>query len=88
MEKYGYRNISSRDEFEKASKKGGKINYGPPEKKHLTNYDFIDWGTQGDWGMPGQTRYFVKTIDDLIGASSKASTSIENKRKPKGYVGW
>lgn len=88
MEKYGYKNISSRQEFEKASKKDGKFNYGPPSKKNLTNYDFVDWTTQGNWGMPGQTRYFVKGIEDLFGASDKMSKSVKGERKPKGYVGW
>jgi len=88
MGKHGYKNISSRNEFEKASKKDGKFNYGPPGKKHLTEYDFIDWATQGDWGMPGQTRYFVKPIEDLLKASDKMSKPIMKKRDPKGYVGW
>ena len=38
--------------------------------------------------MPGQTRYYVKTIDDLINANGKMSSTITNERKPKGYVGW
>jgi len=88
MEKYGYRNISSRNEFEKASKKDGKVNYGPVSGKNLTNYNFIDWSKQGNWGMPGQTRYFVKDLDSLIKADSAASKAITAKRNPKGYVGW
>jgi hypothetical protein len=88
MEKYGYKNISSRNEFQKGSKKEGKINYGPAEMKHLTNYDFIDFTSQGSFGMPGETRYSVKTIDDLIKANEKISKQIIKKRNPKGYVGW
>ena len=88
MDKYGYANISSRNEFEKSAKNNGKINYGPVGKKHLTNYDFIDWTTQGNWGMPGQTRYFVKTAEDLIKASDKMNQPVTKERDPKGYVGW
>ena len=39
MEKYGYKNISSRNEFEK----GSKINFGPVDTKHLSKYDFIEF---------------------------------------------
>lgn len=88
MQKYGYKNISSRDEFQKASKKEGKFNYGPPEAKHLTTYNFVDFTSQGDFGMPGQTRYFVKTIEDLVKANEKTSKAVTKERKPKGYVGW
>lgn len=88
MEKYGYKNISSRREFEKASKSDGKINVSSPESKNLTNYDFVDWSTQGSWGMPGQTRYFVKEVGDLINANDKMSKPITKERNPKGYVGW
>ena len=88
MEKYGYRNISSRDEFEKASKNDGKVNYGPVDGKNLTNYNFIDLTKQGSWGMPGQTRYYVKDLDSLIKADSLASKPVLKERDPKGYVGW
>jgi hypothetical protein len=88
MEKYGYKNISSRNEFEKASKNNGRINYGPVKGKNLTTYDFIDWTTQGNFGMPGQTRYFVKNVEDLTKANDKASSAVISERKPKGYVGW
>jgi hypothetical protein len=88
MEKYGYKNISSRDEFEKASKKDTQIPNKPVEHKHLTNYDFIDITSNGKWGMPGQTRYFVKDIDSLVKAHEYSSKPVMKERKPKGYVGW
>jgi hypothetical protein len=88
MEKYGYKNISSRDEFEKASKKSTQIPNNPVDKKHLTNYNFIDITSNGTWGMPGQTRYSVKDTESLVNAHEKASKSIVKKRSPKGYVGW
>lgn len=88
MEKYGYKNISSRNEFEKATKNNGRVNHSPVAGDELTTYDFVDLNKKGDWGMPGQTRYYVKTIDDLITASDKMSKSITKERKPKGYVGW
>lgn len=88
MEKYGYKNISSRNEFENATKNGGRFNYGPVQGEELTTYDFVDINKKGNWGMPGQTRYYVKTIDDLIKANEKTSKTIEKKRNPNGYVGW
>lgn len=88
MEKYGYKNISSRQEFEKASKNDGKFENKPVDSKHLTNYDFIDWASQGNWGMPGQTRYFVRQFDDLRGAEEKVGKIVTGERKPKGYVAW
>lgn len=88
MDKHGYKNISSRNEFEKNSKTNGKVNYGPVEGKHITRYDFVDWGSQGNWGMPGETRYEVKDLKDLIGAGDKMSKPIMKDRKPTGYVGW
>jgi len=88
MEKYGYKNISSRNEFGKAAKGDGRVNVGPVQGDELTTYDFVDLKKKGDWGMPGQTRHYVKTIDDLIKANDKMSTTIIKERKPKGYVGW
>jgi hypothetical protein len=73
MEKYGYKNISSRSEFEKASNNDGKFNVITPETENITNYGFVDWSTQGDFGMPGQTKYNVKSIDDLINAGTNVS---------------
>ena len=58
------------------------------EGDELTTYGFVDLKKKGDWGMPGQTRHYVKTVDDLINANSKMSKEINNKRKPKGYVAW
>jgi len=88
MEKYGYKNISSRNEFEKAAKGDGRINHNTVTNDELTNYDFIDIKKKGDWGMPGQTRYYIKTIEDLIKANDKMSGTVTNQRKPKGYVAW
>lgn len=88
MEKYGYKNISSRNEFEKASKADSQIPNKQVDHKHLTNYDFIDITSNGTWGMPGQTRYFVKDIDSLTKAHEGASKQVTAKRNPKGYVGW
>lgn len=88
MNKYGYKNISSRNEFEKATKNNGRVNQGPVIGDDLTTYGFVDLGKKGNWGMPGQTRYYVKSIEDLIGASDKMSVPILRERKPKGYVGW
>lgn len=84
MEKHGYKNISSRNEFEK----GFKASFKPIDTKHITKYNFTDWVSQGHFGMPGQTRYFIKELDDLIGASDKMLKPIMKERDPKGYVGW
>ena len=88
MNKHGYRNISSRAEFEKGSNFNRVFNTGPVEGKYVTRYDFTDWGSQGNWGMPGETRYFIKPLEDLLGASEKMSKPIMKDRKPTGYVGW
>jgi hypothetical protein len=88
MEKYGYKNISSRNEFEKATHNDGRVNHGPVVGDELTTYDFVDLKKKGDWGMPGQTRYYVKNIDDLLKAGDKMSKPIMAERKPKGYVAW
>ena len=88
MEKYGYKNISDRNGFEEASKRDTQIPNNPVATTNLTNYDFIDWSTKGNFGMPGQTRYFVKEVDDLIKAGDKVSNPIMSERDPKGYVGW
>lgn len=88
MEKYGYKNISNRNEFEKASSKDTQIPNNPVDTKHLTTYNFIDWSSEGNFGMPGQTRYFVKDVDSLVKASDKMHKAIMSERNPKGYVGW
>lgn len=88
MEKYGYKNISSRNEFEKTSSNSKKVNQGPVVANDLTSYGFVDLNKKGNWGMPGETRYFVKNIEDLINASDNVNKPIMRERKPKGYVGW
>ena len=88
MEKYGYKNISSRNEFEKASKRDGRVDDGLVEGEELTIYDFVDLKKKRDWGMPGQTRQYVKTIEDLVKANDKMSKAITNQTKPKAYVAW
>jgi hypothetical protein len=89
MEKYGYKNISSRNEFEKASKNDGRFGGNTPVVgDELTTYDFVDLKAKGDWGMPGQTRYYVKPIEDLLKANDKMHHPVMAERKPKGYVAW
>jgi hypothetical protein len=88
MEKYGYKNISSSSEFEKASKNDGKFQLISPEMKHLTNSNFVKWTEEGNFGMPGQTRYEIKSIEDLLHAGENASKGILKERNPNGYVGW
>jgi hypothetical protein len=89
MEKYGYKNISSRNEFEKATNNNGRFNDpGPVKGKELTNYDFVDLKSKGHWGMPGQTRHYVKPIEDLLKANDKMNKPVMADRKPKGYVAW
>jgi len=77
MEKYGYKNISSRNEFEQSASAEGKHQFSYNSGKFISNYDFIDWGSQGRWGVPGQTRYTIKTANDLIGANSEVSKIVE-----------
>lgn len=89
MEKYGYKNISSRNEFEKATSNNGRFNNtGPVQGKELTNYGFVDLNAKGNWGMPGQTRYYVKPIEDLVKANDNVSKTVIAERKPKGFVAW
>jgi hypothetical protein len=89
MEKYGYKNISSRNEFEKATKNDGRFGgHTPVVGDELTTYDFVDLKAKGDWGMPGQTRYYVKPIEDLLKANDKMHHPVMAVRKPKGYVAW
>jgi lambda family phage minor tail protein L len=64
----------------------GSLEFG--EKTVQRTANFVDFTSQGDFGMPGQTRYFVKTVDDLVKASEKTSKPLIKERKPKGYVGW
>jgi len=73
MEKYGYKNISSKNEFEQSSKKEGKHNFSYDSSKHVAYQGFINWGDQNNWGVPGQTKYIIKTLEDLLGAREKVS---------------
>ena len=75
MKKYGYRNISNRDEISQSADKQGHHDYSNNSGKHVTRYDFINWGDQTSWGIPGQTRYEVKGIDDLLNASQKVNST-------------
>ena len=75
MEKYGYKNISSMDDFAKSSAKDGNHEFPYKSWDHVTHNDFIKWGDQNQWGVPGQTRYDVKTVDDLLNAGQKVSTT-------------
>lgn len=88
MEKYGYKNISHRDEFQKSAKEERGVNYGPSDNSHFTEGGFIDFTKQGSWGVPGETRYFVKGFDSLSNASNNVSQAVMGERKPKGFVGW
>ena len=73
MKKYGYKIISSRNEFEKSSEKQGKHDFSYNSSKHVTYQGFINWGDQTEWGVPGQTKYRVKTLEDLLGAGERVS---------------
>ena len=80
MEKYGYKNISHRNEFEEHTKKMGKYQFSYNSGKYITHFDFINWGDQQPCGMPGQTHYYVKTLDDLLNANAVVSgTHIKEK---------
>jgi hypothetical protein len=73
MEKYGYKNISSMDDFAKSSAKEGNHEFSYKSGDHVTHNDFIKWGDQNQWGVPGQTRYDVKTVDALLNAAQNVS---------------
>ena len=88
MEKYGYKNISNRDEFQRSSSETRGVYYGPADKSTTTENGFTDFTKQGSWGIPGETRYFVKGFDALSKASDNASQAVMGERKPKGFVGW
>ena len=75
MEKYGYKNISSRDEFEQASSKEGHHDFSYNSRNHITHQGFINWGEQKNWGVPGQSIYTVKTVDDLLKANEIVSNT-------------
>jgi hypothetical protein len=48
MEKYGYKNISSRNEFEKSSENEGHHDFSYNSGNHITHQGFINWGEQKD----------------------------------------
>ena len=73
MEKYGYKNISTRSEFEQASAKDGSHSFSYNSGEHIGNYGFINWGDQNQWGSPGQSKYSVKTVDQLLNAGKTVS---------------
>jgi hypothetical protein len=75
MEKYGYKNISNMDDFQKHSQNNGNHEFPYNSGKHVTHQGFINWGDQNNWGAPGQSRYSVKTVEDLLGAADKVSTT-------------
>ena len=75
MEKYGYKNITSRNEFEKSSENEGHHDFSYNSGKHITHQGFINWGEQKDWGVPGQTVYTVNTVDDLLKANEIVSNT-------------
>ena len=88
MEKYGYKNISDRDAFQKSSKEGKEVEYGHKDTSHFTEGGFIDFTKQGSWGIPGETRYYVKGFDSLSNAAENVGKAVMKERKPKGFVGW
>ena len=69
MKKYGYKNISHMDSFLKSDKNDFKNDPVMTKDEHYGNHNMVDWGKQGDWGVPGQTHYRLKTIDELIKAN-------------------
>lgn len=50
MEKYGYKNISSMDDFAKSSAKEGGHEFSYKSGDHVTHNGFIKWGDQNQWG--------------------------------------
>lgn len=73
MKKYGYKNISSMDDFAKSSAKDGNHDFSYKSEGYITHNNFIKWGDQNQWGVRGQSRYDVKTIGDLLNAGQKVS---------------
>lgn len=80
MKKYGYKNIAHRDEIQKNTEKLGKHEFSYNSGKYITHYDFINWGGQQPCGVPGQTKYYIKTLDDLLNANSIVSGQDINKK--------
>ena len=75
MKKYGYKNISSMNEFEQSSNNDGKHEFSYNSSKHIEYNDFVNWGNQNKWGMPGQTEYRIKTLEQLLKAGDKVSNT-------------
>lgn len=75
MKKYGYKNISGMNDFEKHSQKNGDHEFTYNSGNHITHQGFINWGEQNNWGLPGQTKYKVKELNDLIKAAEKVSST-------------
>ena len=63
------------DDFEKHSQNNGNHEFSYNSGRHITQHGFINWGDQNNWGSPGQSKYTVKTVDDLLGAANKVSTT-------------
>ena len=77
MKNYGYKNISSMDEFSQSAEHEGKHEFSYKSGKHITNNGFINWGEQNQWGLPGQTKYDVKDVNSLLNAADKVSTTTK-----------
>ena len=73
MKKYGYKNISSMDEFEQSAENNGNHVFSYKSGKYITHNDFIRWGDQNEWGLPGQSKYDVKDLDTLLNAGETVS---------------
>jgi hypothetical protein len=73
MKKYGYKNISSMDEFNQSAEKNGKHEFSYKSGAHTTHNDFIRWGDQNKWGLPGQSKYDVKDLNTLLKAGEIVS---------------
>ena len=73
MEKYGYKNISNRNEFVEHTEKMGKYQFSNNSGKYITHYDLINWCNQSHWGIPGQTKNNIKSLEDLLKANEIVS---------------
>lgn len=79
MKKYGYKNISTMDDFDKSTRNGGKHEPNMTQEKHYGNNGMVDWSKQGTWGVPGQTQYKLKTIEELLKANEISTGTIISK---------